>query len=74
MREGAFEGLGQVGDQIVGILDADGVADEIVLDADLPALLGGELLEALAGGLLDEAPHAAERGGDVGNRARVHDA
>ena len=29
-----FERLPQVGDQIVGVLDADGIADERILDAD----------------------------------------
>ena len=57
----AVEGLREVGDQVVGVLDADGVADEVVLDADLETLLGGQLVEAHDGGLLDEALHAAER-------------
>src|SRR5262245_43120962 len=34
------ESLGQVGDQVVGVFHADGVADEVVLDADLQPLLG----------------------------------
>jgi len=37
----AVEGLGEVGDQVVGVLDADSVADEVVLDADLEPLLAG---------------------------------
>src|SRR5262245_26349934 len=73
-RKGAVEGLGEVGHEIVGVLDADGVADEIVLDADLQAFLGRELVEAHDRRLLDQALDAAERGRDVGDRARVHQA
>src|SRR5687768_8358146 len=63
--EGAIEGLGEIGDEVVGILDADGVADQVVLDADLQSLLGGQLVEAHDGRLLDEALHAAERHREV---------
>src|SRR5919108_3152922 len=68
---GAIERLGQIRDQIVRILDADRVANQVVLDAHLQALLSRELVEAHDRRLLDEALHAAERGCDVGNRARV---
>src|SRR6478752_609085 len=65
------ERLGEVGDQVADVLDADGIADERVLDADLEALLGAELIEAHQGRLFDQALHAAERRGDTGDAARV---
>src|ERR1700732_3295227 len=55
--EGAVQRLGEVGDQVVGVLDADREADQVVLDADLEALLAGELVEAHDRGLLDQALH-----------------
>src|SRR6266850_5189727 len=70
--EGAVEGLGEVRDQVVGVLDADREADQVVLDADLEALLAGELVEAHDRGLLDQALHPAQRGRDERDRARVH--
>ncbi len=42
------------------VLDPDRVADQVVLDPDLQALLGGELVEAHQGRLLDQALDAAE--------------
>src|SRR5512140_2647875 len=42
-RSDLLERGGEVGDQVGGVLDADGVADEVVLDADEQALLGREL-------------------------------
>src|SRR5688572_9110085 len=71
--EGAIEGLGEIRDEVVGILDADRVPDQVVLDPDLEALLAGELVEAHDGGLLDEAFHAAQRRRDVRDGARIHD-
>src|SRR5580765_7967529 len=70
-REGVVERLGDVGNQIVGVLDAHGVADEIVLDTDLEPLLGGELVEAHDRGLLYEALRPAERRRDVRDAAGV---
>src|SRR5690242_8874178 len=72
LGEGSVEGLGEVGDQVVGILDTDREADQVVLDPDLLPLLAGELVEAHDRGLLDEALHPAQGGGDEGDRARVH--
>src|SRR3989442_15274692 len=71
VAERAVEGLREVGHEVVRILDAHGVANEVVLDADLEALLGRQLVEAHDRGLLDEALPPAERRGDIGDRARV---
>ena len=68
-----FEGSGEIGDQIVGVLDADRVADQVVLDPDLQPLLGGELVEAHQRRLLDQALDAAERRRDLRNAAAVDD-
>jgi len=59
-RERAIQGLREVGDEVVGVFDAHGVADQVVLDPDLQALLGGQLVEAHDGGLLDERLDATE--------------
>src|SRR5262245_26030362 len=75
-REGLtrLERLAEVRDELVRVLDADGVADEVVLHADRLSLLRRELVEAHERGLLDEALHAAEARRDLGDRRRVHDA
>src|SRR6266481_3358420 len=70
--EGAVEGLGEIGDQVVGVLDADREANQVVLDADLEPLLAAELVEAHDRGLLDQALDSAQRGRDERDRARVH--
>src|SRR5919106_4637867 len=69
--EGAVEGLGEVGDEVVGVFDSDRVANEVVLDPDLEPLLGGQLVEAHDGGLLDEALDAPQGDGEVRDGAGV---
>src|SRR5262245_43785386 len=69
----ALESLGEVGNQVVRVLDTDGVADEAVLDSDLKTLLARQLVEAHDGRLLDEALDAAERDREIGDPAGVHD-
>jgi hypothetical protein len=55
----AFERSGQIGDEIIGILDADRVANEIVFDADEKAFFGRKLVEAHQRRLLDQTLHTA---------------
>src|SRR5689334_22804236 len=69
----ALESLGEVGNQVVRVLDTDGVADEVVLDADLKTLLARQLVEAHDGRLLDEALDTAERYREIGDPASVDD-
>src|SRR5262245_23699230 len=52
------QGVGEVGDEIVHVLDPDRVPDQIVLDADLETFLSGELVKAHDRWLFDEALHA----------------
>src|SRR5262249_16750364 len=54
LGERAVQSLGEIGDEVVGVLDADRITDEVVLDPDFEALLARELVEAHDGGLLDE--------------------
>ena len=49
----AVERSNQVGDELVGVFDAHGIADEVVLDADRFALLGAQLKVAHQRRLLD---------------------
>jgi hypothetical protein len=39
-RRRGREGLVEVGEEVLGVFDADGVADEVVADADGEALFG----------------------------------
>ena len=64
------EGLGEVGEEVVGVLEADGHADEAVGDAELGAL-GGREAAGDRGRVGEQRLGAAERQGDAGEPAAL---
>src|SRR4029450_12551435 len=69
----AFKGGGEIGDQILRIFDAYRIADEVVLDPDLKALLRRKFIETHQSGLLDQTLAATKRGRDLRDGASIHD-
>src|SRR4030095_11070371 len=69
----AFKGGGEIGDQILRIFDAYRIADEVVLDPDLKALLRRKFIETHQRGLLDETLDATQGGRDLRDGASIHD-
>ena len=60
----SFEGLVEVGDDVVGVFDADGQSDEGVGDAECESLFFGVAVVADQGGVGDEGFDASEAGRD----------
>src|SRR5690606_34740799 len=56
--------VGEVGDEVVDVLDADREADEAVGDAEGGAVLGGDAGVGHDGGVFDEGLDAAEALGE----------
>src|SRR4029450_992657 len=69
----AFKGGGEIGDQILRVFDAYRIADEVVLDPDLKALLRRKFIETHQRGLLDQTLDATQRGRDLRDAASIHD-
>src|ERR1041384_3763572 len=71
---GVTQSVQQVRDQVVRILDADGEAYQSGIDADFSKIVIGQLEEAHDRWLLNQALHAAEGRGDLGNASGVNHA
>lgn len=59
-----FEGVVEVGDEVVDVFDADGDADEVIGDADVVADVFGDGDVSHGGGVFDEGLDAAEGFGE----------
>lgn len=67
------DGLCKVGDDVAGIFDADGEAEEIVADAHALALLGRDVAVGGHGGIEKHGVHVAERGSSDDEFEFVHE-
>ena len=70
----SFEGLVEVGDDVVGVFDADGESDEGVGDAEGEAFFFGVGVVADESGVCDECFDAAEAGCDEAEFEAVEEA
>src|SRR5215475_6173741 len=68
----AFEGSGEISDEIFRVFDPDRVANQVVLDPNLQALLRCEFVEAHQRRLLDQALYTPQGGCDLRNAASIH--
>lgn len=71
IRSDLVQRLRHVCPDVLGVLHAAREAHQVVLDADLGALLGPLVPVADHGGLLDQALHTTQAGRDVGQLAGV---
>ena len=69
-----FQGLGQVGDDVVGVFDADGEADQVGGDPGCEELLVAQLAVGVARRMEDAGTGVGDMGGDGDEGERIHEA